>query len=235
VFDTSYSIAAARLETLAIFATIHSILSGKYTMLITVLPVLSLLSVSLAGPSPPPGALIVGQGGQYSTIQSAVDAAGSGKTIFIQPGTYREQVFIQPNKNNLTLIGASSSPDSYSGNKVTITNNLAQDKGLNNDKTGTLRAHGNNLKFYNINLVNTRGKGSQALALSAYGDKQGYYGCQFKGFQDTVLSERGHHVFVHSMIEGATDFIFGQQATSWFEKCDIRVTAPGFITGRLPS
>jgi len=178
--------------------------------------------------SPPPGALVVGSGGQYKTIQSAVKAASPGKTIFVQPGTYKEQVFVE--KNNITIIGSSSSPDSYSGNKVTITNNLSQDKGLNNDKTGTLRAHGNNFKLYNVNLVNTRGRGSQALALSAYGDRQGYYGCQFRGFQDTILSEKGHHYFSHSMIEGATDFIFGQHAQSWFEKCDIKSTAPGFIT-----
>jgi pectinesterase len=183
------------------------------------------------GPTPPSGALVVGSGGQYRTVQSAVNAASPGRTIFIQPGTYREQVFVQ--KNNITIIGASSSPDSYSGNRVTITNNLSQDKGLNNDKTGTLRAHGNNFRIYNVNLVNTRGRGSQALALSAYGDRQGYYGCQFRGFQDTVLSEKGHHYFVNSMIEGATDFIFGQHAQSWFEKCDIRVTAGGFVTGKF--
>ena len=200
-------------------------------MLFKVLALFGLVSYSLAGPNPPPGALVVGQGGQFRTIQQAVDAAGPGQTIFIQPGTYQEQVFIRPNKSDITITGASSSPDSYSGNRVTITNNLAQDRGLNNDNTGTLRAHGNNIRVYNLNLVNTRGRGSQALALSAYGDRQGYYGCQFRGFQDTVLSERGHHVFVNSMIEGATDFIFGQHATSWFERCDIRVTAPGFITG----
>jgi pectinesterase len=182
------------------------------------------------GASPPAGALVVGSGGQYRTVQSAVNAASPGKTIFIQPGTYKEQVFVQ--KNNITIIGSSSSPDSYSGNTVTITNNLSQDKGLNNDKTGTLRAHGNNFRLYNVNLVNTRGRGSQALALSAYGDRQGYYGCQFKGFQDTILSEKGHHYFSHSMIQGATDFIFGQHAQSWFEKCDIKSTAPGFITGK---
>lgn len=56
--------------------------------------------------------------------------------------------------------------------------------------------------MYNINLVNTRGSGSQALALSAYADKQGYYGCQFKGFQDTILAQTGNQVYAKSYIEG---------------------------------
>jgi pectinesterase len=180
--------------------------------------------------SPPPGALVVGAGGQYRTIQSAVNAASPGKTIFIQPGTYDEQVFVQ--KGNITIIGASSSTNSYNDNKVTITNNLSQDKGMKNDETGTLRAHGGDFKLYNVNLVNTRGRGSQALALSAYGNWQGYYGVQFRGFQDTVLSEQGHHYFANSLIEGATDFIFGMHAQSWFQNCSIRTTSAGYITGK---
>jgi pectinesterase len=190
----------------------------------------TLLNVINADPNPPSGALVVSSGGQYKTVQSAVNAAKPGQTIFIQPGTYNEQVWVK--MSNITIIGASSSPNSYQGNKVTITDNKSQDKGLNNDQTGTLRAHGDNFKLYNVNLVNTRGNGSQALALSAFGDKQGYYGVQFRGFQDTVLSEKGHHYFAQSLIEGATDFIFGMHAQSWFEKCEIRVTAPGYITGK---
>jgi pectinesterase len=37
--------------------------------------------------------------------------------------------------------------------------------------------------IYNINVANTYGEGHQALALSAYNTEQGYYGCQFTGFQ----------------------------------------------------
>ncbi|KAF2667791.1 pectin lyase-like protein [Microthyrium microscopicum] len=191
---------------------------------------LMLASIVLAGSSPPIGALVVGPNAQYKTIQAAVDAAANGKTIFIEAGTYKEQVFVNETKQGLTLMGATSTPESYSGNRVTITQGRSQADKINNDATGTLRAHGDGLKVYNINLVNSKGKGSQALALSAYGDNQGYYGCQFKGYQDTVLTERGHHVFVNSMIEGATDFIFGMHSLAWFEKVDIKVTDGGWIT-----
>lgn len=48
--------------------------------------------------------------------------------------------------------------------------------------------------MYNINLGNTYGhpvEQSQALALSAYGERQGYYGSSFTGYQDTVLTDTG--------------------------------------------
>jgi pectinesterase len=47
-----------------------------------------------------------------------------------------------------------------------------------------------------------------------------------------VLSETGAQLFSGCYIEGATDFIFGQQATAWFEKCTIGVlpTSIGYIS-----
>lgn len=192
----------------------------------------ALFSLSYAITSPPSGAAVVGSGQKYTTVQSAVDSGAS--VIFIKAGTYNEQVYIPAGTAALTIYGSSSSSD-YSGNTVTIQAGKSQDDGLNDDGTGTLRAHSDNFKLYNVNIVNTRGSGSQAIALSAYGDKQGYYGCAFKGFQDTVLSNEGHHLFVKSLVQGATDFIFGQQALAWFQSCDIRVLAAslGFITGPL--
>jgi pectinesterase len=138
-------------------------------------------AIVLATTSPPKDALVVGANAQYKNLESAVTAASSGKTIFIQPGTYNEQVYIPPEKKNLVIIGYSEKGDSYDGNKVTITQGLAQDKGKDNEHTATLRAWGDGLKVYNVNFVNSRGQGSQALALAANGDKMGFYGCQFKG------------------------------------------------------
>lgn len=48
--------------------------------------------------------------------------------------------------------------------------------------------------MFNVNVVNSYGKPvqqSQALALSASGLRQGYYGCSFTGWQDTVLTDKG--------------------------------------------
>lgn len=59
---------------------------------------------------------------------------------------------------------------------------------------------------------------------------QGYYACQFKGYQDTVLSETGKQLFARSLIQGATDFIFGQHASAWFSQIDIRVLSATYGT-----
>lgn len=223
---------------------IHSFIFSK--MLASLTFVLSLAAAALAAPtalvpragrtSAPSGCLSVGSSAKYKTVQAAVNALSTSSTsaqcIFIAKGTYKEQVYIQQLKSALTIYGETTDTSGYTGNTVTITQSKSQSDGLTNDATATLRAHTTNLKVYNINLVNTRGSGSQALAVSANNDKQGYYGCQFKGFQDTILAQSGAQVYAKSYIEGATDFIFGQQATAWFDSVDIRVLAAslGYIT-----
>ncbi|KAK2052433.1 pectinesterase [Colletotrichum caudatum] len=188
--------------------------------------------------SAPDGCLTVSKApasGQYGTVQQAVDAlstsASGTQCIFIDQGTYDEQVLVPAGTAQLTIYGYTADTSSYAGNKVTITAGKSQADGLNNDKTATLRVKANNFKLYNVNVANSYGKGSQAVALSAAADS-GYYGCQFTGFQDTVLSQSGNQLYSTCLIQGATDFIFGQDAMSWFEKCDLRlVSAPlGYIT-----
>ncbi|KAL6711057.1 hypothetical protein ACN47E_006932 [Coniothyrium glycines] len=208
--------------------------------------VLSLAAAAIAAPTnliprasrltAPPGCLTAGSSGTYKTVQAAVNALSTTSTtaqcIFIAKGTYKEQVYIKALKSALTIYGETADTSSYSGNTVTITQGKSQDDSANNDATATLRAWTTNLKVYNINLVNTRGSGSQALAVSASAGKQGYYGCQFKGFQDTILAQEGAQIYAKSYIEGATDFIFGQKATAWFDGVSIGVLAAkqGYIT-----
>jgi pectinesterase len=186
--------------------------------------------------SAPADCLAVGGSGKYKTVQSAVNALSTSATkaqcIYIASGTYKEQVYIKALKSALTIYGETADTSSYSSNKVTITAGKSQDDGLNDDQTATFRAWTTNLKVYNVNIVNTRGSGSQAVALSAYADKQGYYGCQFKGFQDTILAQTGKQMYAKSYIEGATDVIFGQTGIAWFDGVTIGVLAAsqGYIT-----
>lgn len=70
------------------------------------------------------------------------------------------------------------------------------------------------ISLYNINVVNSYRQGGQALALSAYGERQGYYGCSFYGFQDTIFTDSGTQYFAESYVEGAVDFVFGQTANT---------------------
>ena len=147
-----------------------------------------------------------------------------------EKGTYKEQVYIPARKAQLTVYGYTTDTSSYGANTVTITQALSQDEVAKNDLTATLRAHAAGLKVYNINLENTRGVGRQALAVSAQGDQQGYYGVKFIGYQDTILANDGNQVYARCYIDGAIDFIFGQRARAYFYKADIRIKGSGYIT-----
>ncbi|KAF4464051.1 pectinesterase precursor [Fusarium albosuccineum] len=188
--------------------------------------------------SPPSGCLVVRKSpgsGEYSTVQAAVNALSTSSSgtqcIWIDQGTYNEQVLVPKRSAQLSIYGYTADTSGYAGNKVTITGKKSQADGLSNDETATLRVKSPNFKLYNVNVANTYGKGSQAVAVSAYADS-GYYGSAFTGFQDTLLSQEGYQLYSKCLIQGATDFIFGQRASAWFEKCDIRVIAAsiGYIT-----
>jgi len=54
--------------------------------------------------------------------------------------------------------------------------------------------------MYNVNVKNTF-VGSQAIAISQYGNRVGLYGCAFIGYQDTVLTQQGTQVYLKGYIE----------------------------------
>jgi hypothetical protein len=153
--------------------------------------------------------------------------------MFIFPGTYVGQVYFPSLKSNLTVQGYTTDATSYVMNAATITYNLALLNTTSNDLTATVRQWNANTKFYNLNIANTFGHVStngQNLAISAHTARQGYYGMQFLGYQDTILANTGNQIYAKSLVVGAIDFIFGQTATAWFDGVDIRTIATGYIT-----
>ena len=182
--------------------------------------------------SAPSGCVTVSQSGSgdFKTVQSAVDS--DPPCIFIEPGTYNEQVLIeQRSASPFSIYGSTDDDTSFAANTVTLVYGLSQDDGIGNDETGTLRVKTDGFRLYNVNVENSRGEGSQAVALSAYADS-GYYGCAFSGFQDTLLANEGRQIYLDTQVVGATDFIFGQRALAWFERADIRCVAKsiGYVT-----
>jgi len=182
----------------------------------------------------PSGAITVGSTGTYATITEALASLSltstTAQSIFIQPGTYSEQVYIQARKAELTIYGYTEDTSDYESNVVTITHSLALSGTTTDDLTATVRNWAANSKIYNINIKNTFGESStngQALALSASATNQGYYGVGLYGYQDTLLAETGLQVYAASYIQGAVDFIFGQSALAWIDSSDIRVSAGG--------
>jgi pectinesterase len=142
----------------------------------------------------------------------------------------------------------------YSVNQVTIQAGVSAAQAGSDDKSGTLRVHKDNFKMYNVNVKNTFGKGSQAIALSQYGNRVGLYACGFYGYQDTLYTSQGTQVYLKNYIEvrtairvqfsaffmtcsiqGAVDFIFGRHGMAFFGGNTIGVSDAGCVTasGRI--
>ncbi|KAF5309034.1 hypothetical protein D9619_013593 [Psilocybe cf. subviscida] len=188
--------------------------------------------------SPPSGAIVVRPSspgsGEFTSIQAAVNSLpndSSSGVIFIFPGTYSEQVIIT-RSGPLTIFGSTTDTTTYTENTVTITNSLSAAQSGSDPTSATLQVNKANFNLYNVNLKNTFGQGSQALAVSANGSKQGYYGVSFTGFQ---ASETGVQFYANCYIEGAVDFIFGQHAHAFFQGVTISSTSKGSITADGPN
>jgi len=185
---------------------------------------------------PPAGAVVVTPHpyapGEFATVQGAVSSLpndASSQSIFIYPGTYTEQVVIT-RPGQTTIFGSTVDTSDYKSNTVTIQFGGSASLNGTDEASGTLQTNKVGFALYNINLRNTFGVGSQALAISAIGDQHGFYGSAFFGWQDTVLSNSGNHFYGHCYIEGATDFIWGQHARAFITKTDIAVAGAGWVT-----
>ncbi|KAI0091555.1 pectin lyase-like protein [Irpex rosettiformis] len=189
----------------------------------------TLLTQVLALSSPPSGAITIGPNGKYAKISDGL-ADKSSSVYFIYAGTYKEQVNIT--RPNLKIYGETQVPLSYSGNTVTITNNIPASIAGSNDLSGTVRVEAANVSLYNLNIANTVGAGTdkQAIALSVQEGQFGAYGLKLTGYQDTLLANVGSEFYGNCWIEGATDFIFGMRASIWITHSVINTVASGWIT-----
>ncbi|KAM3068216.1 hypothetical protein ACMFMG_011262 [Clarireedia jacksonii] len=167
-----------------------------------------LLEKRTARTSTPSGCLTVrGSGtksGEYSTVAAALKALGSSTSaacVFIYSGTYTEQITINY-AGALTLYGYTTDTGSYKNNAVTITHSINSSAAGSLDASSTVNIVSANFKAYNIIFKNTYGAGAQAVAVTANGDKQGYYGCSFTGYQDTLYTKFGKQYYSNCYIEG---------------------------------
>lgn len=71
--------------------------------------------------------------------------------------------------------------------------------------------------------------GKQAGALSARGNRQGFYASSFTGYQDTLFADGGYQYYSNCYIVGAVDFIYGA-SSAWFGECTIASNGAGAIT-----
>ncbi|KAK0116108.1 hypothetical protein ONS95_013140 [Cadophora gregata] len=170
----------------------------------------------------PPGACIVSKTAidgkvSYTTIAQCtalLPTTSDVRTIFIHPGTYNEQLTF--NRSGATIFqGYAEDPTKYSTNQVIITNSAGVDTqgDASNSDSATFYSRGKNVKFYNINLVNTFGKAADYASLAFSVGNNGnasFYGCQILGNQDTFNVNVGASAFTYNTyIEGSIDFIWG--------------------------
>ncbi len=185
-----------------------------------------------AAPAAEPGVFAtVGPGGDYATVQAAIDAVPPDnpeqKVIAIRPGAYFGHTVL--NKPGVTLRGAG--PDTL------LTYNLGQaipgadGRPIAWQGAAALRitAEGIDAVIEDLTLENTFGKGMQAQACVVEADRVAFRRCRILGWQDTLRLETGRQWFDRCFIAGHVDFIYGG-ATAYFEACEIHCRDRGYIT-----
>ncbi|HTB82044.1 MAG TPA: pectinesterase family protein [Candidatus Sulfotelmatobacter sp.] len=170
---------------------------------------------------------------KFKSVEEAIMSVPSGSRenpviIHIAPGTYHELIYIQREKRFFKLVGDNATNtfltyDLYAG----ITN--AEGKPIGTFKTPSTTIDADDFSAENLTFENSAGPVGQALAIRVDGDRATFRRCDFLGWQDTILINRGRQYFENCYINGHVDFIFGA-ATAWFEKCTIHARRDGYLT-----
>ena len=162
--------------------------------------------------------------GDYTTVQAAFDAVPdlyTGTwTIYIKPGVYHEKLILAKNKVNVVLRG--DHPDStilVFDDNANTSNGSGGTVGTSGSYSVSIEA--NDFQAYKITFQNTN-QTAQAVALRTNGDRQSYYHCVLKGYQDTYYTYGLGRIYMKDCyVEGAVDYIFGQ-ATVVFDSCELK-------------
>jgi pectinesterase len=186
-------------------------------------------------------------GGDFTTIQAAVNAAPEdGAMIRIRPGVYREVVHVD--KPEIQFRGDTDDPKEV---VLVYGNSAASTCGTR--CSATLFVTGKDFFAGNMTIANDYSKTSdvpsQAVAVSVRADRAVFRNVRLLGAQDTLYASSvgcmngaqpgencvtGRQYFVDCYIEGHVDFIFGD-AKAVFEGCEIRSIAHaegGYVTAQ---
>jgi pectinesterase len=196
--------------------------------------------------------------GQFSTVQAAIDSIPTGGTslvlVHIKPGKYKEQITLSEDKPPIRMYGDDAETT------ILTFDRQARMKGENGKPIGTFKtastyAYASDFEADDLTFENSTPRDiSQALALSALGDRQIYRRCRLLGWQDTLYANGGNHgptlptsepstraveagsvpptarqYFEDCYIEGGVDFIFGN-STAVFNRCLIFSKRKGHLT-----
>lgn len=87
------------------------------------------------------------------------------------------------------ILGYTKNAGSAAANQAVLVASTPASTAGSDDLSGTLRIHTDDAKIYNIDIRNDFGVGSQAIALSNYGNRVGIYACGLFGYQVNVLHD----------------------------------------------
>ncbi|NLO85869.1 MAG: hypothetical protein GX096_10650 [Clostridiales bacterium] len=195
-------------------------------------------------------------GGDFTTIQAAIDAIPQNNTVpiiyYVKAGDYREKVYV--NKDFVTLLCEDGARVIWNDYALQL---LPDGSTKNTFLTATMLISGHDVCIKNLIIQNDAGDGSvvgQAVALYAAGDRCSFYGCRFIAHQDTlycgaVLNKTAHWALPYVLadtteniadrppvearqyyedcyIRGDVDFIFGA-FRCWFERCNLHCNQRG--------
>ncbi len=169
---------------------------------------------------------------KFKSVQEAIMSVPIGSrtnpvVIHIQPGVYKELLYLQREKRFFNLIGDDATTTILTCDlHANLTN--YDGKTIGTFRTPSTTIDADDFTAENLTFENSAGPKGQALAIRVDGDRATFRNCRFLGWQDTIFINRGRQYFENCYIAGATDFIFGG-ATAWFEKCHIHCAGNGYI------
>ncbi|XP_010460102.1 PREDICTED: probable pectinesterase/pectinesterase inhibitor 6 isoform X2 [Camelina sativa] len=163
--------------------------------------------------------------GHYTSIQQAVNAVAKLSrrnkrlVIYVKAGVYRENVVVKKSIKNVMVIGDGIDSTIVTGNK-----NVKD--GTTTFRSATFAVSGEGFIARGITFQNTAGPEKyQAVALRSGSDFSVFYGCSFKGYQDTLYLHSRRQFLRNCNIHGTVDFIFGD-ATAVLQNCNIYALKP---------
>ncbi|KAM0032801.1 putative pectinesterase [Helianthus debilis subsp. tardiflorus] len=156
--------------------------------------------------------------GNYKTVAAAVADAPSKSSsryvIRIKAGVYRENVVVPNAKTNLMFMGDGR-------NNTIITGSLSVKGGNTTFDSATVAIGGDGFLGRDITFENTAGASNkQAVALRVSSDFSAFYQCDMLAYQDTLYVHKNRQFYIHCLVVGTVDFIFGN-AAAVLQDCDI--------------
>jgi pectinesterase len=171
-------------------------------------------------------------GGDYRTVQEAVDAVPAGNAgrvlIRIRPGIYKGRIVVPPGKPFISFVGEEA------GRTILTYDWNAHHVGPDGKEVGSggstsTMINGHDFVAEGVTFENAAGDTGQALAIFADADRLVFRKCRFLGWQDTIYAGGGRQYYDRCDIQGRVDFIFGG-ATAVFDHCTIHSKNGGFVT-----